>query len=91
MKINPYMRDMGQKEQKLQNTQKEDLGFAKTLEEFIGTDCKDCTNHEKQSCEFNSPEYLQERIEHYQSTATTEDHETYINMMKYFKENWRGY
>ena len=95
-KINPYVNKTEHIEPQKKtsaNQQAGELGFAKTLEEFIGTKKSDTptntlTNEQVSFLnEINDPEHLQERIEHYQSFATSEEQKMYVEMLKYFKEN----
>jgi len=69
----------GQKKQENKTTG--DCSFAKTLIEF--THVNEQNDFEKR---ISSPEYLQEQIERLEGLSENEDHETYIDMLKYFKE-----
>ena len=76
--VNPLGRDTNGVQQAVVNQKQEDGGFAEALDKATG---------ELSVSKLSSPEYLQGQITRYESKAETEDHETYINMMKYFKEN----
>jgi len=69
----------GQKKQESKTT--DASGFAKALLEF--THANEQTDFEKK---ISSPEYLQEQIERLEASSENEDHETYVGMLKYFKE-----
>ena len=83
-RINPLPNSPEQIEQKKKPTNQpaNNFGFASALEKAIG-------ENEQESFikEINSAEHLQERIEHYQSFATSEEQKMYVEMLKYYKEN----
>ncbi|MCL2633983.1 MAG: hypothetical protein FWD34_05650 [Oscillospiraceae bacterium] len=81
MKINPYFNNEPIKKSPA-NQSTDDFGFASTLEKVIGENEQDSFVRE-----INSPEHLNERIAHYRSVAVNEEHEDYIRMLEYFKEN----
>jgi hypothetical protein len=81
MKINPFINEF-ERVTKAANQSQGDNSFAKALEELTCTKPDEHTEFLK-----GLSDNLQARIAYYQNTSQSEDHETYIGMMKYFAEN----
>jgi len=89
MAINPLSacKNLIVKNESKVNQETQDYGFEKALNDSINAKAGRSLNFEEMNFLKELSDNLPERIEYYQSISENEDHETYIEMMKYFKEN----